>query len=122
MAVMANTLNPTATALLVVHLQHDIVSPGTAFGELFSPEVQSLGILAKCEASMRSVRDAGGLVVVLRIAFSEGYSDLNQDVPLLEMVGQAGCLKDGSEGAAVVPEVTVMGTDIVITHRMPGPF
>jgi nicotinamidase-related amidase len=102
-----NTLNPTSTALLAVHLQHDIVSPGTAFGGLFSSEVQARNILNQCGSAMRSVRDAGGLVVPLRIAFADDYSDLNRALPLLQMVEQAGCLKD---------------SDIVVTHQLPGPF
>ena len=117
-----NILNSTTTALLAVHLQHDIVSPGTAFGEIFSSEVQSRDILTQCERAMRSVRDAGGLVVPLRIAFTDDYSDLNSDIPLLQMVAQAGCLKDGSDGAAIVPDVKVMDGDIVVTHQLPGPF
>lgn len=117
-----NALNPASTALLAVHLQHDIVSPGTAFGEMFSSEVQSRDVLAQCEKAMRSVRDAGGLVVPLRIAFADDYSDLNTTVPLLQMVVQAGCLKDGSEGASIVPEVGVLENDVVVTHQLPGPF
>lgn len=117
-----NTLNPASTALLAVHLQHDIVSPGTAFGNLFSSEVQSRDVLAQCEKAMKTVRDAGGLVVPLRIAFAGDYSNLNPTVPLLQMVAQAGCLKDGSEGAALVPGVNIMEKDIVLTHQMPGPF
>ncbi|MET4538453.1 nicotinamidase-related amidase [Arthrobacter bambusae] len=117
-----NALNPRATALLVVHLQPDIVSPGTAFGTIFSAEVQSRGVLAKCESAMRSVRNAGGLVVLLRIAFAEDYSDLDPSIPLLKMVAEAGCLKDGSPGAAIVPGVTVLDEDAVVTHTRPGPF
>ena len=117
-----NALNPASTALLAVHLQHDIVSPGTAFGGLFSSEVQSRDVLAQCEKAMKSVRDAGGLVVPLRIAFADDYSDLNPTVPLLQMVVQAGCLKDGSEGAAIVPDVSILENDVVVTHQLPGPF
>ena len=41
------TLASKETALLVVHLQHDIVSPGTAFGELFNEQVVAGNILAQ---------------------------------------------------------------------------
>ncbi|MFL4477612.1 cysteine hydrolase family protein [Paeniglutamicibacter sp. ORCA_105] len=117
-----NTLNPASTALLVVHLQHDIVSPETAFGNLFSSEVKARNVLAQCEKAMKTLRAGGGLVVPLRIAFADDYSDLNPTVPLLQMVAQAGCLKDGSKGAAIVPDVSVLENDIVLTHQMPGPF
>ena len=117
-----NAVVPDSTALLVVHLQHDIVSPGTAFGGLFNAEVQARNVLARCEEAMRSVRDAGGLVVPLRIAFAKDYSDLTPTVPLLQMVVQADWLKEGSEGAAIVPDISVLDDDIVVTHQMPGPF
>jgi nicotinamidase-related amidase len=117
-----STLNPSSTALLVVHLQHDIVAAGTAFGKLFNPEVQARDVLAQCDKAMETLREAGGLVVPLRIAFNEDYSNLNASLPLLQMVAQAGCLKDGSEGAEIIPDVTLAEGDIVITHQRPGPF
>ncbi|WP_285251285.1 cysteine hydrolase [Pseudarthrobacter sp. fls2-241-R2A-168] len=116
------TLNPATTALLAVHLQHDIVSPGTAFGQMFHPEVQSRDVLTQCRKAMQSLRDAGGLVVPLRIAFMDNYSDLNRALPLLQMVAQAGCLKEASEGSAIVAEVDVHDSDEVVIHQLPGPF
>jgi nicotinamidase-related amidase len=121
-SIQMNPLNPSTTALLVVHLQHDIVSPDTAFGSMFSPEVQSRGILAQCDMAMETVRAAGGLVIPLRIAFAHDYSDLTPSLPLLNMVRQAGCLIDGSEGASIVPEISLAEQDMVVTHQLPGPF
>ncbi|MBT2249043.1 cysteine hydrolase [Arthrobacter sp. BHU FT2] len=116
------TLNPSSTALLVVHLQEDIVSSGTALGALFSPQVQSRNVLATCNSAMAAVRESGGLVVALRIAFADDYSDLDSSVPLLQLAKEAGCLKEGSEGSALVPELDVLNQDIVVTHQLPGPF
>lgn len=113
---------PPTTALLVVHLQHDIVSSGTAFGDIFSSEVRARDVLAQCDKAMATVREGGGLVVPLRIAFEEDHSNLNPSLPLLQMVAQAGCLKDGSEGAEIVPEINVGPNDLVLTHQRPGPF
>lgn len=71
---------------------------------------------------MTAIRGAGGLVVVPRPAFASDYSDLDATVPLLQLVKEAGCLKEGSEGSAIVPEVAVLDEDIVVTHKLPGPF
>lgn len=117
-----NILNPASTALLVVHLQHDIVSPGTAFGALFGPELRTRNILTKCQKAMKAVRAAGGVVVPLRIAFANDYSNLDPSIPLLQLAKEAGCLKEGSEGSDIVPEITVVDQDIVVTHQLPGPF
>lgn len=110
------------TALLVVHLQPDIISPGTAFGSLFHAQVAAKDVVARCREAMNAVRQAGGLVVPLRIAFREDYADLNPTMPLLQMVEQAGCLKDGSRGAALVEEITVESGDHELAHQRPGPF
>ncbi|MEU6729358.1 cysteine hydrolase [Nonomuraea wenchangensis] len=117
-----NQINASETALLIVHLQGDIVSEGTAFGALFSTEYTARGIVGKINTAAKLLRDSGGLVVPLRIAFAHDYSDLNPTLPLLQMVGQAGCLKEGTDGAALVPDLVVTGSDVVTTHKRPGPF
>lgn len=116
------TLASKETALIVVHLQPDIVSPGTAFGKLFNEQVVAGNILAQCNKAMQAVREAGGLVVLLRIAFQDDYSDLADSIPLLQMVVQAECLKEGSQGAALVSDITVEPEDVILTHQRPGPF
>lgn len=117
-----SSLSPKKTALLVVHLQPDIVSAGTAFGDIFNAQVVAGNILQQCDTAMASVRDAGGVVVPLRITFKQDYSDLAPTIPLLHMVQQAGCLKDGDPGAALVDDVTVADSDIMLAHQRPGPF
>lgn len=115
-------LNPKTTALLVIHLQHDIVSENTAFGSIFNQQVVENDILAKCNATMQVVRNAGGLVIPARIAFAPDYSNLKPNIPLLQMVQQAGCLKDGEVGADIVTQIHIDPNDVLITHQRPGPF
>ncbi|MCW4465564.1 cysteine hydrolase [Glutamicibacter sp. MNS18] len=116
------TLTPQATALLVVHLQHDIVSPHTAFGALFNPQAVERQVVSRCAQAMSLVRSAGGLVVPLRIVFKDDYSDLDPSLPLLQMVEQAGCLKESDPGSQIVAEAGVDERDLVVTHQRPGPF
>jgi nicotinamidase-related amidase len=115
-------LDASRTALLVVHLQNDIVSEGTAFGAIFAAQAAERDVVARANAAMAAVRDHGGLVVTLRIAFREDHSDLDATLPLLQMVQQAGCLKDGTEGAALVAGLEVGEGDLEVVHRRPGPF
>lgn len=116
------SLNLKTTALLVIHLQHDIVSENTAFGSLFNQQVVEKGVLAKCNTAMQSVREMGGTIVLARIAFNPDYSNLVPSLPLLQMVLQADCLKEGSHGAQLVSQIQVEPTDVVLTHQRPGPF
>lgn len=115
-------LEASKTALLVVHLQNDIVSPGTAFGSLFEPEATARSTVAQCNAAMASLRTSGGLVVPLRIAFNPDFSDLSPNVPLLQIVAGAGCLKEGTPGAEIVGALDVTPAELVVTHTRPGPF
>jgi nicotinamidase-related amidase len=115
-------LPASTTALLIVHLQPDIVSEGTAFGSIFAAEASKRGVIERTNTAARALRDRGGLVVPLRIAFAPDHSDLEATLPLLQMVAQAGCLKDGTPGAALVDGLEVDDADVVVTHRRPGPF
>lgn len=115
-------LNAATTALLIVHLQNDIVSEGTAFGSIFAAEASARNVVARTNAAAEALRAKGGLVVPLRIAFEPDFSNLNPTMPLLQMVEQAGCLKDGSSGAALVDDFVVVDGDAVVTHQRPGPF
>lgn len=118
---MTLTLDST-TAIIPVHLVNDIVAPGTAFGALFSPEVERRGVIDACNRACAKAREAGGLVVPLRIAFSPDYSDLNERVPLLAMAKQAGALKESEKGAELIESFELADEDVVITHTSPGPF
>lgn len=109
------------TALIVVHLQHDIVSPGTAFGGLFNDEVVKKNIVANCNEAARKVRAAGGQVFALRIAFQDDHSDLNPSLPLLQLVEQTGCLKVSDRGSAIVDGFEHDLSEEFI-HLRPGPF
>ncbi|MGY1743236.1 MULTISPECIES: cysteine hydrolase family protein [unclassified Blastococcus] len=115
-------INAATTALLVVHLQEDIVSEGSAFGAIFAAEATARHVVQNTNTAMRAVRDRGGLVVALRIAFAPDHSDLEPTLPLLQMVAQAGCLAEGTRGAQLVEKLEIDPSDVVLTHRRPGPF
>lgn len=83
-------LDGKKTALLVVHMQPDIVSAHTAFGAMFNTQVVERDIVAQTKRAMDSVRSAGGLVIPLRIAFRPDYSDADSSIPLLAMAQGAG--------------------------------
>ena len=117
-----DAIDGSRSALLIVHLQHDIVSEGTAFGAMFHGQAHARQVVARVNDAADAVRAAGGLVVPLRIAFQSGHADLNPNMLLLQLVAQAGCLVDGEPGAELVPELTVADTDLVVTHTRPGPF
>ena len=115
-------LNPRTTAVIAVHLQGDIVGPAGAFAGFFRQQVVERDVLAKNHALLGAARDAGAIVVYTRVAWQPDYSDLHVNSPLLGIVAQSGCLKEGSPLAEIVAEVAPADGDQVVTHQRIGGF
>lgn len=115
-------LNPARTALVAVHLQNDIVTAEGAFGAFFAAQVEERGVVGVVGGLADAARAAGATVVYTRVAFRPDYADLVPNSPLLGMVAQAGCLVDGSDGAAVIAALAPRDGDAVVTHQRVGGF
>ncbi|WP_214366524.1 cysteine hydrolase family protein [Pseudonocardia sp. H11422] len=115
-------LDPRRTAIIAVHFQNDVITPEGAFGAFFAEQATAAGVVPTTKALQEAARAAGGLVVYTRVAFQRGYGDLVGNFPLLAMVGQQGCLVDGTTAAAVVDELTPLDGDIVVTHQRVSGF
>ncbi|GAW48952.1 MULTISPECIES: cysteine hydrolase family protein [unclassified Nocardioides] len=113
---------PSKTAILVVHMQNDIVRPEGAFGAIFAQQATERHVIEHIRATLTAGRAAGATIVYLRIAWQSDYSDLVANSPLLGMVQQAGCLVDGTPGATIIEELTPQPGDLVVTHQRPGAF
>ncbi|MGY1634763.1 cysteine hydrolase family protein [Geodermatophilus sp. SYSU D01186] len=115
-------LDPRTTALLVVHLQNDIVGADGAFAGFFHEQVVARNVVAVNADLIAAARAAGVPVIYTRVAWQPDYSDLHANSPLLGMVSQFGCLKEGSPSAEIIDEVAPTDGDHVVTHRRVGPF
>ena len=115
-------LNPQRTAVIVIHCQGDIVSGNGAFAPFFHDQVVSRNVVSNIAGLLDHARESGMTVIYTRVAFKPDFSDLNANSPLLKVVEQAGCLKDGTELADIVPELTPTANDFVITHQRVGGF
>ena len=116
------TLVGPGLALVIVHMQHDIVDADRPFGALFAPEIEAKNVVAACARAADAVRAAAGLVIFARIAFDPSGDDLHANIPLLAMAKDAGCLIDGTPGAEIIEQLDVTDDDVVLTHTRPGPF
>jgi nicotinamidase-related amidase len=115
-------LNPQRTAVIAIHCQGDIVSGNGAFAPFFHDQVVSRNVITKIGDLLDRARKSGMTVIYTRVAFKPDFSDLNANSPLLKVVEQAGCLKDGTELADIVPELARTADDVVITHQRVGGF
>lgn len=113
-------LTAAHTAILTVHLQHDIVAADGAFAQVFNAQVAERRVLEVVRRLVDGARGSVAAVVHTRIAWAPDYSDMVANAPLLQMTVQAGALKDGTPGADLVSEVSVGEGDLVHTHRRMG--
>ncbi|MFC7661461.1 cysteine hydrolase family protein [Pseudonocardia benzenivorans] len=115
-------LDPRRTAFIAVHYQNDVITPEGAFGPSFAEQATAAGIVPTTKTLHAAARAAGAQVVYTRVAFQPGYGDLVGNFPLLAMVGQQGCLVDGTSAAAIVDELTPLDGDTVVTHQRVSGF
>lgn len=78
--------------------------------------------MEKIDAFARASRALGVSAVFLRIAFSDDDTELQINMPLLQMVADMGALRDGSPAADIMPEIVLEADDVVFKHTRPGPF
>ena len=115
-------LDPRTTAVVAVHYQGDIVGPDGAFAGFFHAQVVDRDVLSVTRNLLDTVRAAGVPVIYTRVAWQPDYTDLDANSPLLGIVVQSGCLKDGSPLAEIVSEVAPAADDDVVTHKRVGGF
>ncbi len=115
-------LNASTTAIVAVHMQHDIVKADGAFGGFFAAQAAARDVIGVTGKVLDAARAAGATIVYTRVAWQSGYPDLVANSPLLAIVRQAQCLVDGSAKAEIVGELSPQPTDLVVTHQRVGGF
>lgn len=70
----------------------------------------------------RAREDSGVLVGFVRVAFRAGHPEVHPNNELFSMIKQAGLLTEGSDGAALHPDLLVTKDDPVFTKRRVGAF
>ena len=115
-------LTPSRTAVIAVHMQHDIVTADGAFGGFFAAQAAERDVIGQTAALLEAARRCGATAVYTRVAWQPGYPDLVANSPLLGIVVQAQCLVDGSEKAEIVPQLSPQDSDVVVTHQRVGGF
>jgi len=107
------TLDPKATALIIVDLQGGILTiPLTPHG--------SADVLARAVELGRAVAAAGGVIALVKVDYSEGYADRpNQPADAPMRLPAAG----PPEGwATLAPEILALPAQVRITKRQQSAF
>lgn len=105
-------LDPARSALLVMDMQRPFLRQCSRREEL----------TGKINSVLPSARNAGALVVFVKVSFRAGYPELAHSM-LSDIVRPAGILIEGSEDAEITPELNVEPDDLIISkHRTSALF
>lgn len=115
-------ITPSRTAVIAVHMQHDIVAADGAFGGFFAAQAAERDVIGQVGQLLEAARRSGATAVYTRVAWQPGYPDLVANSPLLGIVAQSHCLVEGSAKAEIVPQLTPQDGDVVVTHQRVGGF
>ncbi|SCL26553.1 Nicotinamidase-related amidase [Micromonospora nigra] len=116
-------IDPTRTAVLAVHWQHEVVSPDGLFGSLFAEQVTRHRVPSYAARIADAVRSGGGLVVYTRVAYRPGYPDLIPNTPAFALIREQRAFLEGSPKTQIIDEVAPRAGDVVVTHaRLTGFF
>lgn len=110
-------IDPGRAAVVAVDFQHDVIGSDGAFAPLFYDRVQRAAVVPAAVRLLEGARAAQAKIVYSRAVFQAGYPELVTNIPVLAMVGQYGCLLDGTQGAAIIDEVAPHHGDVVIGHH-----
>ncbi|WP_280399769.1 cysteine hydrolase family protein [Nocardia carnea] len=110
------TLAPSRTAMVNVHWQHDIVTATGAFAPFFAESVQRHDVVATTRRLLDNFRAASAPVVFARAAFAPGYPELILNTGLNHAIVDLGALVEGSPGAQIIPELTPLTDEPIVSH------
>jgi nicotinamidase-related amidase len=119
---MAIEVDKARTAVLVCHLQRDVIENEQTLGGIFGPEARSRKVVEQAGRLLDAARSSGMPRVLVRVAWRADRSNLLANLPLLRMSAGMGALIDGEPGAELVDELPRADGDIVLTHHRTSPF
>lgn len=115
-------LNSAETAVLVCHLQTDIVENQQALGAMLAAEATRRNVVGAANRLLKAADAGAALPVLVRIAWRPDRSNMLVNVPLTQGATQMNALIDGTPGADFVADLARVPGELVITHHNTNPF
>jgi nicotinamidase-related amidase len=119
---MTIELDKEKTAVLVCHLQRDVIENENTLGAVFGPEAAAREVVEQAGRLLDAARPVGAPCVLIRVAWRPDRSNLLANIPLLQMAAGMNALIDGEPGAELVAGLACEAGDIVLTHHRINPF
>jgi len=115
---MTLTLDPTATALVLIEYQNDFTSEGGALHGAVDDLMKSTGMLDRSVTLVEAARRAGVTIMHAPITFAEGYAELSaHPYGILKGVVDGKAFVKDSWGAAIVDALAPQPGDIVVEGK-----
>jgi nicotinamidase-related amidase len=115
-------LNRSTTALLACHWENDVAGSDGAFAPYYRARMEAHGVVPVAKRLIDGARRSGVRVVYTRVAFAEGHRDLVANIPLLGVVAQQRCLREGTPGTEIIHELQPGPDDWVVTNTKVSAF
>ncbi|HUD31315.1 MAG TPA: cysteine hydrolase [Novosphingobium sp.] len=111
-------MNPETTALVLIEYQNDFVTPGGVQHEAVKGVMDSTNMLANSLAVVEAARAKGVTVMLVPIAFAEGYPELPAEpYGILAGVKAAQAFRAGTWGAEIIDDLKPREGDIVVEGK-----
>lgn len=111
-------MDPSRTAVLALHWQHNVVHPDGLFGPMLAEPVAASGVVARARTFHDAARDAGVRVVFTRFTVPEGGSDLVVNTDFMGLVdGAREQFRPDGWGAALVEGIGAREEDWVSDNQ-----
>lgn len=116
-------LDPSKTALLLVHWQKEIAAPEGKNSEDMPQRLLAMGTIDRTQAVLNAARKNGMLVVYVNGVHRPGYPELAaRTVPLAKMLIERGVMIQGTWGVEVIDQLRPIDGDIVIDNHSSSAF
>lgn len=106
------------TAVVLLEMQNDFVSPGGKLFPLLSPVLELNNTIENVKKLLTTARSADMLVVHVPIQFSKDYREMGgEPYGILRTIKDSGALISKSWGAEIAPSIDVHDEDIIIEGK-----
>jgi nicotinamidase-related amidase len=111
-------MNPKQTAIVLLELQNDFLSPEGRLYSLVEPVLTKFNVVKNLNTLIAGARDAGATIVHTPIEFSEDYREMGlAPYGILKVVKESGALVRDTWGAEIAPFIDKRGDDIVVDGK-----
>jgi biuret amidohydrolase len=113
----------TATALLLMDLQNDIVSPQGKLGRHgLAAQAEKRGVLRSAAAVLSAFRSRKLAIAHVRLAFRKDYLDALSVAPRIAKLKEMGAAQAGTWGTEFAPEVAPAEGELIVNKQCVSPF